>query len=146
LLRLLRLGVGVLVAAFVVAVLAVIGRGLTDRTAPADVSTACRRPPSSRTPSGSTPRKTALHAAQHLRTRGRHRAIVATQYFHVPRTELLLRRYGVDVVGRVHARFVAPRDAYSTTREVAALGVLLLGPPRHRSLREKVIVAPTGRP
>jgi vancomycin permeability regulator SanA len=70
---------------------------------------------------------TAIHTATYLRAHGRRRALVVTQYFHVPRTELLLGTYGVDVVGRVHARFVAPRDVYSTVREVAALGALYLG-------------------
>lgn len=70
---------------------------------------------------------TAIHTAKYLRQHDLRRAIVATQYFHVPRTELLLRTYGVEVTGRVHARFLALRDVYSTSREVVAIAVLYLG-------------------
>jgi len=56
----------------------------------------------------------------HLRT-----ALVATQYFHVPRTALALSRHGVDVVGSRHARFAEARDAYSLAREVIAVPVYL---------------------
>jgi len=63
-----------------------------------------------------TARNVAAFAREHrLRT-----ALVATQFFHVPRTELALRRYGVDVVGSRHARYVEWRDAYSLAREVVA--------------------------
>jgi vancomycin permeability regulator SanA len=78
-------------------------------------------------PAGLDTEATAVHTAEYLRAHGLATAIVATQYFHVPRTELLLRRQGVRVVGTVHARFIAWRDIYSTSREVAALVVLLLG-------------------
>lgn len=44
--------------------------------------------------------------------------LVATQYFHVPRTRLALQRAGVQVVGNVHARYAEWRDAYSLAREV----------------------------
>ena len=64
----------------------------------------------------------AFMAAHRLRT-----ALVATQYFHVPRTELALDRHGVDVVGSRHARFVEWRDVYSLAREVVAYPTYALG-------------------
>ena len=69
---------------------------------------------------------TAAHASalmreQHLRT-----ALVATQYFHVPRTELALGQHDVDVVGSRHARFTEWRDAYSLAREVIAVPAYLV--------------------
>lgn len=70
---------------------------------------------------------TARHAAEYLERNGLSTAIVATQYFHVARTELLLRRENVKVTGRVHARYVAPRDLYSIPREVVALAVIAFG-------------------
>jgi vancomycin permeability regulator SanA len=66
---------------------------------------------------------TADHVAEYLRTHGLRSAIVATQYFHVARTDLLLRRRGVRVIGTVHARLAEPRDAYSVLREVPAIAV-----------------------
>ena len=78
-------------------------------------------------PAGVDTAATAGHTARYLRDHGLRTALVATQYFHVARTEVLLRRQGVPVVGSVHARFTEPRDAYSLVREVPALAVALLG-------------------
>lgn len=61
---------------------------------------------------------TARNAARFMAHAGLRRALVATQYFHVPRTRLLLERRGVLVVGSAHARFFESRDVYSTPREV----------------------------
>lgn len=66
---------------------------------------------------------TAEHAAAVMRERGLKAAMVATQYFHVPRMRLLLQRQGVAVAGSVHASYFELRDAYSLLREVAALPV-----------------------
>ena len=61
---------------------------------------------------------TAANAAQYLRSHNMGSAIVATQYFHVPRTVLALQRQGVRVAGTRHARYFEMRDIYSLTREV----------------------------
>ena len=53
--------------------------------------------------------------------------LVATQYFHVPRTRLALQRAGVRVVGQAHARHVEWRDAYSLAREVVGFAVYWMG-------------------
>lgn len=63
---------------------------------------------------------TAAHAAAFLKERGLRTALVATQYFHVPRMRLALERHGVHVVGSMHARYLEWRDAYSLAREVVA--------------------------
>jgi len=63
-------------------------------------------------------RATARNAAGFMRARGLQAAIVATQYFHVPRTRLALERAGVRVAGQSHARHVELRDLYSIPREV----------------------------
>lgn len=44
--------------------------------------------------------------------------IVVSQYFHVPRARLALRRFGIERVGGAHARFREWRDLYSVPREV----------------------------
>ena len=61
---------------------------------------------------------TARNAAAFMRARGLRTALVATQYFHVPRTGLALERAGVRVAGHSHARYVELRDLYSIPREV----------------------------
>ncbi|HEY8100043.1 MAG TPA: YdcF family protein [Burkholderiaceae bacterium] len=63
---------------------------------------------------------TAKNAADYLRTNNLKSALVATQYFHVPRTKLALERNGVKVVGASHARYFEMRDIYSTLRETVA--------------------------
>ncbi|WP_028104583.1 YdcF family protein [Pseudoduganella violaceinigra] len=62
---------------------------------------------------------TARNAAAYMRARGLRSALVATQYFHVPRTRFALERAGVHVAGHVHARYAELRDLYSIPREVA---------------------------
>lgn len=66
-------------------------------------------------------RATANNAAAYMRANGLHSALVATQYFHVPRTRFALERAGVHVSGQVCARYVEMRDLYSIPREVAGL-------------------------
>ncbi len=61
---------------------------------------------------------TATNAAAFMRAKGLQTALVATQYFHVPRTKLALERAGVRVVGHSHARYAELRDFYSIPREV----------------------------
>lgn len=63
---------------------------------------------------------TARHAAEYMRDHGLRSALVATQYFHVPRMRLALERHGIEVTGTVHARFVELRDLYSIPREAVA--------------------------
>lgn len=76
-----------------------------------------------RDPSGANTAATAVNAGRYLRAHTLRSAIVATQYFHVARTELALGRNGVDVVGTVHARYFEVRDVYSLLREVLGFAV-----------------------
>lgn len=46
------------------------------------------------------------------------RVLVVSQYFHLPRTALALRRFGVGTVYTAHARYFEARDLYSIAREV----------------------------
>jgi vancomycin permeability regulator SanA len=43
---------------------------------------------------------------------------VVSQYFHVPRTRLALRRFGISTVYSAHAHFFEARDVYSSFREL----------------------------
>ena len=69
---------------------------------------------------GWTTGATAVNAAAYLRAQGKDTAIVATQYFHVPRLQLALERQGVTVSGRAHAPYIELRDLYSIPRETVA--------------------------
>ena len=69
---------------------------------------------------------TAQHAAAIMRERGMRRAMVITQYFHITRTKLALRRFGVAPAYSAHADIFELRDLYSAPREVAALGYYVL--------------------
>ena len=59
---------------------------------------------------------TARHASAYMREHGYARALAVTQYFHVPRTMLALRRHGVMHVGGAHPAYAEPRDLYSAAR------------------------------
>lgn len=64
---------------------------------------------------------TALNVARMGRERNIRSVLVATQFFHVPRSRLALSLAGLDVVGNVHADYFEARDIYSLAREVVAL-------------------------
>lgn len=63
---------------------------------------------------------TARHASAFMRSRGLFSAVVVTQYFHLPRTMLALRRFGIRDVSGAYPRFWELRDIYSVAREVPA--------------------------
>jgi uncharacterized SAM-binding protein YcdF (DUF218 family) len=63
---------------------------------------------------------TARNASAFMRDRGLSSAIVVTQYFHLPRAMLALRRFGVRDVTGAYPRFWEGRDIYSIAREVPA--------------------------
>lgn len=77
---------------------------------------------------GFTTAATARNAALALHQRGYRTVIAVSQFFHVPRLRWLLSSQGLQVVGSGHARYFEFRDLYSLFREVAAMGVLFLGP------------------
>lgn len=63
---------------------------------------------------------TAEYAAAYMDARGYSSAYAVSQYFHVPRSKLALRRFGVDTVYGAHPDYFEWRDIYSTFREVVA--------------------------
>lgn len=64
---------------------------------------------------------TARHASAYMREHGYTRALAVTQYFHVPRTMLALRRQGVPDLSGGYPRFFEGRDLYSVFRELPAV-------------------------
>jgi len=70
--------------------------------------------------SGATTYSSARFAAKIVRERRLGSVFVISQYFHVPRSCLALRRFGVPMVLGAHARHFELRDFYSAPREFVA--------------------------
>ena len=77
---------------------------------------------------GWTTDATARNAALLMRQHGWKTAMVATQYFHVPRFRLALERAGIAVSGNVHAPYFELRDLYSVPRETVGYAVYFARP------------------
>ncbi len=75
---------------------------------------------------GATTHLTARNASRMMRENGWQSAMVVSQYFHVPRTRLALKRSGVTPVFSAHAQYFELRDVYSIAREVVGYGSYLL--------------------
>jgi uncharacterized SAM-binding protein YcdF (DUF218 family) len=69
----------------------------------------------------------ARFVADFARRTGARRVLVVSQFFHVPRARLALRRQGLGV-GGAHADYHEPRDAWGLAREVPAWWLYLLRP------------------
>ncbi|QYD69038.1 YdcF family protein [Paraburkholderia edwinii] len=63
---------------------------------------------------------TARHASEWMRAHGHSSAMVVTQYFHVPRAMLAMKRFGVAEVSGGYPLFWQVRDVYSVLREAPA--------------------------
>lgn len=75
---------------------------------------------------GWTTDATARNAALLMHQHGWQIAMVATQYFHVPRFRLALQRAGISVSGNVHAPYFELRDLYSVPRETVGYVVYFM--------------------
>jgi vancomycin permeability regulator SanA len=69
----------------------------------------------------------AKNTLQISRKLGKHSVFVISQYFHLPRTRMVLGRLGVSEIYTAHADFFECRDVYSALREVAAYVKYALG-------------------
>jgi len=83
---------------------------------------------------------TAAHAHAWMQAHGARRAIVVTQYFHVPRAILACRAAGIDVAGAASPAYFELRDLYSLARELVALPVYAV-----RTLTSSASRSPAGR-
>lgn len=81
---------------------------------------------------GANTEASARNCAALMAARGFTSVTVITQYFHIPRTRLALRRHGIADIGSAHAQYAELRDLYAIVREVAALPLAWLqsGPTR----------------
>ncbi len=75
---------------------------------------------------GTDTMETARHAAASVRLGAG--LVVVSQWFHLPRAILAVRRFGVRTVSGAWPRWFEARDAYSFLREAAALPVYLFKP------------------
>jgi len=85
---------------------------------------------------GRTTFATAANTRRLMDQRGFRSALVISQYLHVPRARLALRRFGVLTVYSAHARFFELRDLYSVPRELVGFLTYAMRsydapPPRH---------------
>ena len=69
---------------------------------------------------GVTTLASARNAARIARQRRMRSVFVVSQYFHLPRARLALRRCGFETIHSAHARFFELRDLYSSPRELVA--------------------------
>lgn len=69
---------------------------------------------------GSNTFETARATAKLLREKGWESTILASQFFHVARLQLAMKKFGVKVAGHAHATYYEVRDVYSLAREVLA--------------------------
>ncbi len=76
---------------------------------------------------GVTTGATATNTAAILRQEQWSSIVVVSQYFHIPRCRLAMRRAGITPVYSAHARYWELRDVYSTAREVVGYPAYLLG-------------------
>jgi vancomycin permeability regulator SanA len=74
---------------------------------------------------GRTTYLTAKHSAHLMQEKGWTSVLVISQYFHIPRTCLALKQFGVVSIYSAHAEFFEVRDIYSTAREVVGYGSYL---------------------
>ncbi len=64
--------------------------------------------------------ETARAAAKLMNEKGWKSSMLVSQFFHIARLQLALKKFGVIATGHVHANYYEARDAYSLVREVAA--------------------------
>ncbi|MGA0602702.1 YdcF family protein [Caulobacter sp. KR2-114] len=80
-------------------------------------------------PFGDNTELTGRNTATILRAHGWRSVIAVSQFYHVPRTRLALRRAGVTDVRGAHARYLTWGDFIALPREVVAYPVYWLGRP-----------------
>jgi vancomycin permeability regulator SanA len=70
---------------------------------------------------GTTTQATARNAASLMKARGFQRAVVVSQYFHITRCKLAMRRAGITDLSSTHPSYFEWRDLYSVMRETVAV-------------------------
>lgn len=77
---------------------------------------------------GTTTFATAHNARVIMRNKGFTTAMVISQYFHITRLRLAVRKFGTDTVFSAHAHYWEWRDIYSIMRETIGYYVYLVRP------------------
>lgn len=69
-------------------------------------------------PLGINTRATAQNTYQYMKRHNLKSAIIVSQYYHIARAKLALRRAGITKIGQASPGYLSPKDLYSVTREV----------------------------
>jgi len=77
-------------------------------------------------PDGYDSLHTARSSRKWLHENGKRSVIVVSQYWHIMRCRIAMRKIGIRPVFTAHARYFAPRDIYSIAREIPAVWKYLL--------------------
>lgn len=75
---------------------------------------------------GNNTRATVENAGKILRERHFETVLIASQYFHLPRMQSLLKEHGMKCAGQYPAKYYEARDIYSINRELIALLALMV--------------------
>jgi uncharacterized SAM-binding protein YcdF (DUF218 family) len=67
---------------------------------------------------GTTTFASAKNTLQLVRQQKLKSVLVVSQYFHIPRARMALKRFGISEVYSAHPTFFEPRDVYSSAREL----------------------------
>lgn len=76
--------------------------------------------------------ETARFAASLMQQKGWTSAVLVSQFFHLARFQLAMKKFGLPGQAHVHADYFEGRDAYSLLREVFAYGGYMLKPSQVR--------------
>jgi uncharacterized SAM-binding protein YcdF (DUF218 family) len=71
---------------------------------------------------------TAKHASELMKAQSWSRVMVVSQFYHIPRAKIALRRWGIDRVSGVHARGFYIRNIPGLFRELAGIPYYLIRP------------------
>lgn len=72
--------------------------------------------------------ETAKNTKAFMEENNLHSALLVTNYYHVPRTYLALKKAGIDEIYSAHANYFEMRDLYSIPREVIGYAYYLVRP------------------
>ena len=70
---------------------------------------------------GYNTRQTAENTSKILKENRLKNVIIVTQHFHIFRTKLAMKAYGIEIIGTAHPNFYEMRDIYSLFREILAI-------------------------
>ncbi len=86
--------------------------------------------------------RTARSAKEWLDSNSKESVLIVTQYWHISRTKVAMRRAGIRQVYSAHAKYFGLRDFYSIPRELPALWKYTLLLPKAAGISDRAPYAP----